>query len=201
MFKDLRELLLPPVCVRCQNRGEALCSHCADSLKPRRRFDVAGLDDLVCLGPFDGWLRDAVIAYKTGNRHPLRGCAQAIVVGLPEVLGSSRDVLMVPIPSQRTKISERGFDPVGLIAAMASRIHGLPTAPLLTYQRQVKDQVGLDASARRANVDQCFIAVGPSPAHVLLLDDVVTTGATLSQAALACKKSGASKVSAITLCG
>lgn len=201
MLSDIRSLVFPRSCIGCGRLGQALCFRCRALLAPHHRSDIPSLDDVVCLGKFGGWLRDAIITYKNGNRTPLLGCATAIAYGLQYVKDWNPNVQLVPIPSQKIKIQMRGFDAVSSMVTMMTREQSLVMCQLLTYQRHVGDQVGLGKSARTENVRNCFIATGPSPVHVLLVDDVATTGATLSQAAVACRKSGASKVSAITLCG
>jgi predicted amidophosphoribosyltransferase len=119
-------------------------------------------------------------------------------------------VLVVPAPSSERSVRERGDTPiVALCEASRRRLDGRPgpvlrVAPALRHVRRVADQSGLDTGERRGNLDRA-IAVKPlwdSVIHsrrCVLVDDVVTTGATLAEAARALRETGAQDVVAATM--
>jgi len=146
--------------------------------------------------------------------------AQAWVAAVTPPLGTGRDVgeghvvegedgipppgrldCIVPIPLAPARLAERGFNQAHLIAgAMVKRLRGVSTAPVLRQshlvrQRDTQAQSLLQWNARQANLDHGFTAVGRLDGlHVGVVDDVMTTGATLQAAALALKAAGAARV-------
>jgi ComF family protein len=109
-------------------------------------------------------------------------------------------VSFVPVHADRAR--QRGYDQAELIARSAARHLGLPFAPLLARRRATIAQFDLDRRDRAANVEGAFAVVGPTNprgAWVLLVDDVVTTGATLAACATALETAGALAVSAVTV--
>lgn len=110
--------------------------------------------------------------------------------------------LVVPIPLGRKRLGERGYNQVSLIAyplALASGLRFVPDA--LSRQRETRSQVGLSRQARRDNVQDAFTADASRVRGkvVLIMDDVATTGSTLSAAAGALRSSGAREVYALTV--
>jgi ComF family protein len=100
------------------------------------------------------------------------------------------------IPASRSACARRGFDHAELLACELARGTGLPCLRLLALA-SARDQRGLDAAARRANLAGAYAAVSEPPSHVLLVDDVFTTGATLDAAAAALLEAGAHQVRAL----
>ncbi|MFP8876458.1 MAG: phosphoribosyltransferase family protein [Myxococcota bacterium] len=146
------------------------------------------------------WIHD----FKYPGRG-LAGCdprARAVVselvirVGL-ESYGQPPE-LVVPIPLHPRRLRERGFNPAALLAHNLSRAWGVPWNPVaLRRLRDTPSQTRLDRDARQANVRDAFQARGKQPAHVCVLDDVVTTGATLEAAARALHAAGSTRVTAV----
>jgi ComF family protein len=104
---------------------------------------------------------------------------------------------VVPVPLHPRRLRRRGFNPAGLLARRLARRLELAFDPVaLARARDTPSQTGLDARDRRRNVAGAFrfVGRGPAPARVLLVDDVVTTGATLAAAARALRRAGASSV-------
>ncbi len=107
---------------------------------------------------------------------------------------------VVPVPLHRARLARRGFNQAELMArAVAGRI-GAPISVKLRAVRRTRDQVELSAGERRENVAGAFEARGSLAGRILLVDDVFTTGATLSECAGVLRRAGAGEVHALTLC-
>jgi predicted amidophosphoribosyltransferase len=195
----LQELVLPVDCTGCGTAGPALCAGCRLRLRPQvSRRTVAGLRVTSALA-YDGVVQPVVVAFKnegrTGLAGPLAAALRvAVTAAVDEVEGDG--LLLVPMARTRRSAVERGYDPVRLLLRRAR----LPHADLLRLVRRPRDQVRLGREERLANLDR-VMAARPSAAgaRVLLVDDVVTTGATLTEAARAVAEAGAVVVGAATL--
>ncbi|KFL36040.1 ComF family protein [Arenimonas donghaensis] len=120
--------------------------------------------------------------------------AQLLAEGLS---GAPRPDALVPVPLHRSRLRQRGYDQALEMARPLARSLGLPLlADRLVRRRATAAQSELDARARRKNVRRAFaLAPGPAlPAHVALFDDVMTTGATLSEAARLLRRAGVARV-------
>lgn len=104
---------------------------------------------------------------------------------------------LVPIPLYRDRLRQRGHDQALGLARDAARALQVPLAHrILKRTRHTLPQTQLDAGGRRSNLLDAFCADQPCPAHVALVDDVVTTGSTLSAAAEALRRAGAVRIDA-----
>jgi predicted amidophosphoribosyltransferase len=197
----LADLLLPRTCAGCGVPGAVLCASCAAELtRPRtaspRRFPW-GFPPTVAAGAYAGPVRTAVLEFKERGRAELAvplGAALALAVAavVSAVPGpATRPVALVPVPSSPAGLRERGRDHVRELTVRAVaelRAAGMPAteARLLRRRGRVRDSAGLSAAQRRANLAGTFqrLTGRPSPdALLVVVDDVVTTGATLTQAA------------------
>lgn len=207
------ELLLGAYCAGCGERGSLLCPACQDALTgaPRVCAPRPGCPAVWAAGPYAGRVRELVLAFKArGQRALAAPIGHALAeAALPGVLPDPAPVLLVPVPARRSAVWRRGYDPVRLLAAAAaaaSRELGREAAvsPALRYRRRVRDQVGLGARERRANLDGAFEtrkaarrAVRAS--RVVIVDDVVTTGTTIAEAAGALRAAGARVLGAVVV--
>jgi predicted amidophosphoribosyltransferase len=197
----LAELVLPRSCAGCGIPGSMLCPRCAAQLaEPRtaspRRFPW-GFPPTVAAGAYAGPVRPAVIAFKERGRAELArplgaALALAVAVVVSAVPGPPRPVALVPVPSSREALRSRGRDHVRELTARALAelaAAGVPAseARLLVRRGRAQDSAGLSAAQRRANLAGTFQRSGDAPygALLVLVDDVVTTGATLTEAAAA----------------
>ena len=114
--------------------------------------------------------------------------------------GAIRFDLVVPVPLHRSRLAKRGFNQAGLMATGVAQRIGVRDADALKAARRTRDQVELAVEERRENVRGAYAARGPVVGRVLLVDDVFTTGATLSECAGVLLKAGANGVHALTLC-
>lgn len=112
-------------------------------------------------------------------------------------LGES-DVL-VPVPTTRRRLRQRGFNQAQILAEQLSEIWGMPILPALTRKDEQVAQMKLDAESRRRNLADCMRSdASVCGKRVLLVDDVLTTGSTASEAARALLAAGACRVSLVT---
>jgi ComF family protein len=139
--------------------------------------------------------RAFVRGWKERGARPLAAVAAELVAG--RVPRPAADVIAY-IPPDNDRSLRRGHQPAEMLARELGRRWGLPVAPLLARQRRVARQTGLPRDERRRNMRGAFAARGRVPGRVLLVDDVYTTGATVSSAATALRAAGASRVDVVT---
>ncbi len=152
--------------------------------------------------PYAGLGRAAIHALKYGGERRLARPLGNALARRWTACGMRGD-LFVPVPVHRERLRERGFDQAELLAREAGRAAGVPVAGALVRARRTGRQADLDRAGRAGNVAGAF-AVPPSVTArvsgrwVVLVDDVMTTGATLREGALVIYSAGAVAVSAIT---
>ena len=117
-----------------------------------------------------------------------------------QILEDYRFDAVVPVPLHRSRLRKRGFNQAGLLArGVAERINAT-VSDTLEAVRSTRDQVELSAAQRRANVAGTYRARAPLRGKILLIDDVFTTGATMSACAATLVRAGARAVHALSLC-
>jgi len=125
-------------------------------------------------------------------------------LAVPLMLGvidaGSRFDAVVPVPLHRSRLRRRGFNQAELLARGVARKINSPVSGTLQVVRRTRDQVELSAAGRRANVSGAFRARGRVGGKLLLIDDVYTTGATMSECAETLVRAGAREVHAVSLC-
>lgn len=191
MLQQLVDFVFPPQCGGCDALGTGACDRCL----PREgllRVPLASLE-VTALGRYDGGLRRAVLALKGGRRDVARTFAQR----LSEIIDP--DEWLVPVPTTPARRRERGFDGCELIARTIAAATGATVAANLA-QVAGDRQRGRSRDARLAARGR-FVWRG-APLHgrtVTLLDDVVTTGATLEDCAATLRAAGARVMRAIAV--
>lgn len=192
--------LVPATCAACGRscRAEAaLCTRCARRLgraEPLLGKGPPGLDGAWSSAPYEGVARDLVASLKFRHLLPVADLMAERIHWLAPAHILSGEV--VPVPPAPARLRRRGFDPAGeLAAALAER---LQTEPRLCLARRGGGrQVGKRRAQRVGHPPQVH-ALGSVPRSVLLVDDVLTTGATLSACAGALRAAGAARVVAVT---
>lgn len=179
---DLLDLVLPRRCVGCQSAGVALCARCAaaDVLS----VDVDGLL-VTAAATYDGAVRAALLAYKERGRRDLARPLRALLAAALEPHDPGG--FLVPVPSSAAARRARGGDHVTRLLPRRRR-----SQQALHLIRSVRDSAGLDVEARAANLAGALRAVPPpwSGAAAVIVDDIVTTGSTVGEAARALRTAG-----------
>ncbi len=210
------DLFLGGACAGCGCPGRELCSHCALLLRrdARLRWPVpapAGLAPPYASSAYEGPVRELVLSYKERRRFGLvralgGAVAQAVRASIRDVHGALAELamsslLLVSAPSRPDVVRSRGHDAVlrmSRAAASDLRRYGIRVSvvPALTIVGSVDDQAGLDARQRVTNLCGAYAAT-PAGARLvrdracIVVDDVVTTGATAAEAARALRAVGA----------
>ncbi|UDM50122.1 ComF family protein [Cupriavidus sp. MP-37] len=224
-LSSAREQLLPSTCALCGAvQRQVVCAPCAaDLLRPVRRCPVCALalgrhlhcpacgasprafDHAYTLGDYAAPQDQLVLALKFGHALPLAAwLAARLADGLPAAwarTGHGAPDLIAPVPLSPQRLAARGFNQAWEIARPLARRLGLRADPvLLQRQRDTGSQRALDLAARQVNLRGAFAparAIRLDGLHVALVDDVMTSGATLHEAAAALKALGAARVGVI----
>lgn len=194
----LQDLIFTPTCIGCGRFGISVCSQCLANLDPPQVKQISNVDEVICVGDYSGWLKEALIEYKSGKYQLARGLAETL---LEKPLSQIEPFVVVPIPTSDEKIKLRQIDTISNLATFLNRLdRRYRVVKSLAITKKVTDQVGLNEHQRFINLQGAFSAKTRVPETVILLDDVITTGATMSAAAQALKIAGAKRVIAVGLC-
>ncbi|MGW1670341.1 ComF family protein [Streptomyces sp. NPDC002324] len=202
-WRDLTDLMLPAECGGCGRLRAVLCPECRAALtgaapcRVRPVPEPSGLPVVHAAAPYEDAVRAALIAHKERGALALAGPLGTALAGAVRAGGAGGDgpVLLVPVPSARRAVRARGHDParrIALAAAGELRRTGTPArvAGVLRQRRAVADQAGLDSRQRLENLAGALeVAAGGTPlldgGVIVLVDDLMTTGASLAEAARA----------------
>ena len=204
----------PHNCIGCEAEGRLLCQACAGLIvrPPARcyrchRLSPGGKTCQTCRhhsdlyavhagAIYDGLAKDLVWRLKLGGA---QGAAREMASLLAENSETADNLIVMHVPTATSRVRQRGYDQAQLLARAFSERAGLRYLPCLARLGQHK-QVGASRKQRTAQLASAFRVLRPAlvqNAHILLVDDVLTTGATLEAASKALKVAGAKRVSAI----
>jgi predicted amidophosphoribosyltransferase len=216
LVRELLDLIIPRRCAGCELPGTGWCPTCAATLRAPfavEREATAHGPPAYALAGYRGAARRAVLAYKERGRRdlaaPLGGALGAAVLHLPGArAGPDGTWYLVPAPSRPAAARRRGgphLVPVArqVAATLAAAGHAAAVAPALRLDRSTRDSVGLTAADRAANLRgrMRHVPAGSPPAGhpVVLLDDVLTTGATAAAATEVLAAAGIAVTAVLTL--
>jgi predicted amidophosphoribosyltransferase len=205
-WQDLTDLVLPTECAGCGRPRTVLCPKCRAVLSgavPSRVRPVPeppGLPVVHAAAPYEDEVRAALLAHKERGALALARPLGTALAGAVRAGSGRRDapLLLVPVPSARWAVRARGHDPVRRIALAAAgdlRRHGwrAQMVGVLRQRRAVADQAGLNSRQRLGNLAGALeVAAGGARllrgGHPVLVDDLMTTGASLTEAARAVRE-------------
>lgn len=197
-WKELR-FMAGPACSCCgvalpaDTRGSMICAQC---IRTPPEFDAAR-----AALQYDDASRRIIHAFKYHDRQHVLPLLTRWLFAAGEPLLKTTDMI-VPVPLSRLRLFGRMFNQSALLAQALSKKTGILYAPLaLTRARHTPPQAGLNRAARQKNLQGAFKANAESVKgkHVLLVDDVMTTGATANACAKTLKSAGAASVRVLTI--
>lgn len=204
-LRDAWSVLMPVECAGCQSHDRALCRECADSLiatptihsTPRGLRVYAGVR-------YEGRVRRMLLAFKNQHRtDQARPLSTALLPALMRALEESADKdtteslpEIVIVPSGKRAFRSRGYHPVSLVLRAA----GIRHFRVLRVAKETSSQKLLGAKQRAINVRGAFVATRwLGGTRVIVVDDVLTTGATIDEAARAVLAAGGMVIAAVTI--
>lgn len=204
----LLELFYPSRCAFCRKsvgRGEGMCADCGKKLpytgENNEKQHFANVK--FCISPlyYEGAVREALLRYKFSGAAAYSSIFGKFMTKCIDETQISCDIITW-VPLSRKRLRRRGYDQARLLAESVSEELSLPCERALRKIRNNTAQSGISDYARRhENVSGAYEAVNDElfcGKRVLLIDDIVTTGATLSETASVLKKAGAAEVIALT---
>lgn len=204
MMEWLWNLLFPPKCPGCHGYVEHQGQWCNECLARVCRPHLLPLDremtelfagGIWALGLYEGELRNMLRQLKYQQKQGLvPGLHSFVTEGLHRIPDLQENLVAVPVPLHKEKLSQRGFNQSQLIFQQPLAKHGIPMENLLVRTKATKPQYGLSGQQRRENLHQVFELAEKKSLQgrrILLVDDIMTTGATLLECGQVLKKAGA----------
>ncbi len=199
-LRILLDIVFPPRCEVCRRMGaEALCESCEKKitfLRPTAFIHSVGI--------YESALKSAILRFKFKKRANL---AEPLGILLVKYINHNLDMndvdFIVPVPLHERRLRERGFNQSELLAHVITKYYDVPTiSGLLFRARETHPQFDLPRTERLKNVRGAFEVKGSNllkEKNLLLLDDIYTTGSTVSECTRVLKEGGAQKVHVLTL--
>ncbi len=225
-LKTVKEYLFPVFCLSCRQEGVWLCGECMGQLDLTPQYvcavchadtengsvcqscrPVSALSRHVAVMRYeeDALIGSIIHTFKYQYAEDIFGVLEQLLVQFlyahPDIFSGVDSIF--PVPLHKKRFAERGFNQATAIAQVVAKEVGIPlVAQVLIRTRDTPHQARLDRAGRLDNVKNAFELKKPSIVegkHVLLVDDVLTTGSTIQECARAVLEHGAREVSAFTL--
>lgn len=183
----MTHVLVGTKCVACENAALGLCRDCGLALRPHARVVRESPCLVSAAGEYDGPLRSALIAWKERGRFTVERTLAHLLAAAVLVLDADPPITLVPIPARPDRRRARGADVIADLARRAAKLLceiGVEARvePSFGFLRRVRDQAGLSAAARAENLHGSLVVRRAPSGTVVVVDDIVTTGATVSEA-------------------
>lgn len=216
LIRSLIEFLAPAECLKCGRQGDLICANCIDNLAVTKRPTCyrcnrlsddgrtcptcrryAPLSGVIVGSHYDETVKTVVQAMKYQHASSVAPMLGGIITPLLRLRSVGDFDLVTSVPPSPGRYRQRGYNQAELIARAVSRDLGLPYTRLLGRRGKTR-QVGHSRSERLKQVQDAFYVLRPGPAaaggRVLIIDDVLTTGATLAECARQLKAAGYSPI-------
>ena len=198
-FAELSQLIFPSRCFGCRVLGSSICSACRSQWHPhyyKTKFDALTVHSALVYTPTASKI---ILAAKESS---LKGAdkliIEAIIHALNRAIPDTTLFRLVPVPSSKASQRRRGRSFLVDLVSQISQQTGIPMVDCLQLSRRVLDQSGLHRDERARNLAGAFILSSRVRGDLILVDDVVTTGATLREAARAVKSQDFQAVGSVT---
>ena len=193
-----------PFCPYCRSfyePGDTTCSFCQSA---GRAGEDRRIPMVRSLGRFDDYYKELIHRFKYGKKIPL---GRKLARRLGETTNNNFHFLesdfLIPVPLHKSRYRERGFNQSQVVAEEVSKISGISLLNnVLKRKKNTKDQTNLSPQQREENVRGAFVVTAPemvSGKRIILVDDVITTGATLSECARMLRQAGAERILGMTI--
>ena len=209
MFDRLYALLFPPKCVLCKklliSDETDLCHSCRENMPvfSKEKINFSFIARWTAVWYYKDDVRNSLLRYKFYHRRNYASCYARLLAMKLQAENLDRPDVLVWVPISFLRKWKRGFDQVALFAVAVAAELDIPAVPALKKIRHTPPQSGLKSAAeRRANVLGAYRVVHPDAVagkRVLLLDDIITTGATVSECARMLKLAGCDEISCAAL--
>ena len=203
-IRALQEIIFPSRCLGCGQLGLEICSLCRKNWHPHiyrqwsQHLPTFPIYSAITYSPIAG---KVLLAAKENNlviadQLIYKALGHSLTFALREIGGD----FLIPIPSRRSVARSRGRQFIAALTHQLSAETGLPAYENLEHMRRVRDQSSLDAKSRFHNLDGSMKSLNFLSGKAIVIDDLVTTGATLQEAVRALRDRGIEVAAAVTAC-
>lgn len=200
------DLFLGVQCVGCERPGYVLCESCRRLISPELSVyaDLGGTLPVAVAGSYLDPLAALVVAYKDHGAWHLRNILGALLVEATTALAPDRGTVLVPVPSSVASVRRRGWDHVAQLSTYVARELGCGSRRLLSKCRRTPDQSTLSRRQRQQAQRGSMRAIASGDvkpgARVIIVDDIITTGATMREATRVLRMAGYEVAGVAAIC-
>jgi len=212
MVKEILHIVFPPKCIFCRNVLEDhsdinICKSCFDKIPFQningdsylKIFNAPFCDAVICPCRYESVIKKALTNFKFRDKPSLyRALAYFIIMTLDELIDREEIDIVAAVPLSSKRYRMRGYNQAGLLAAyLAKELHVVNASSIIKRSRDTQKQATLDKDKRGLNVFNAFNVIDYNYVgnkKVLIIDDIFTTGSTISECAREFKNAGAAMV-------